>query len=463
MRARGEPRVKVVVTAVVLIAVIAVSSMLSNVYAVASDEYVFDFKFGSPGAGDGRFDDPIGVAYDPNNNRIIVADYDNHRIQVFDSNGNFLFKFGREGFGNGEFNAPRGVAYDPNNNRIIVADNWGKYRIQVFDSNGNFLFKFGSKVFDDGGIEKHKFPTGVAYDPNNNRIIVADYDDHRIQVFDSNGNFLFKFGSFGFGDGEFRFPTGVAYDPNNNRIIVTDTLNYRIQVFDSNGNFLFKFGREGFGEFHAPIGVAYDPNNNRIIVTGSKTVFVAGIYRIQVFDSNGNFLFKFGSGGSGDGEFNDPIGVAYDPNNNRIIVADTANHRIQVFSPNYTLTLYEGSNPSDGVINLGEDITAKVRTNNTNIVNVKFTWIDPNDNIANTNTVNIVNGEASDTYTPNQVGTWKVKAEFSDGTVIIKEINISVRVVPELIPMVGVGLVMGSLLAVLALYRKKRGDILLQN
>jgi hypothetical protein len=57
MRARGEPRVKVVVTAVVLIAVIAVSPMLSNVYAVsvASDEYVFDFKFGSDLSADGQF------------------------------------------------------------------------------------------------------------------------------------------------------------------------------------------------------------------------------------------------------------------------------------------------------------------------------------------------------------------------------------------------------------------------
>jgi tripartite motif-containing protein 71 len=145
MRARGVPRVKVVtVTAVVLIAVIAVSPMLSNVYAVgvASHEYVFDFKFGSDLSADGQFRLPHGVAYDHINNRIIVADTFNDRIQVFDSNGNFLFKFGNEGSDDGQFRYPEGVAYDHINNRIIVADTFND-RIQVFDSNGNFLFKFG--------------------------------------------------------------------------------------------------------------------------------------------------------------------------------------------------------------------------------------------------------------------------------------------------------------------------------
>jgi len=260
--------------------------------------------------------------------------------------------------------------------------------------------------------------------------------------------FDFKFGSNGNDDGEFNYPTGVAYDPNNNRIIVVDTNNYRVQVFDSNGNFLFKFGSNGNddGEFDSPTGVAYDPNNDRIIVVDTDN------YRVQVFDSNGNFLFKFGSNGNDDGEFNYPTGVAYDPNNNRIIVADTDNYRVQVFSQ-YSLTLYEGISESDGVINLGDSITAKATTKNNNIINVNFTWIDPSNNIANTNTVNIVSGEASDTYTPNQAGTWKVKAEFSDGTVIIKELNISFNVLPESI--VGAIAIISSALGILA-YRYRR-------
>jgi len=321
-------RARLLLSVAILIAVIAVSSMLSNVYAVsvASDEYVFDFKFGGNfSSADGHFNYPHGVAYDHNNNRIIVADIWNNRIQVFDSNGNFLFKFGNFGSADGQFGNPLGVAYDHNNNRIIVADTY----------------------------------------------------NHRIQVFNSNGNFLFKFGNVGSGDGEFANPIHVAYDHNNNRIIVADTSNHRIQVFGSNGN----------------------------------------------------FLFKFGSNGSGDGQFAYPFGVAYDHNNNRIIVADTSNHRIQVFSfAKYSLTLYEGSNPSDGVINLGDSITAKATTKN-NIINVKFRWIDPSNNEVRNTTVPIVSGEASDTYTPNQVGTWKVVAEFSNGTIVVKELQVPFQVV----------------------------------
>ena len=322
------------------------------------------------------------------------------------------------------------------------------YAVGVASDEYVFDFKFGSDLSDDG---QFWLPYGVAYDPNNNRIIVADTYNHRIQVFDSNGNFLFKFGNFGSDDGQFRYPHGVAYDHNNNRIIVADTDNDRIQVFDSNGNFLFKFGSEGSadGQFDGPFGVAYDHNNNRIIVADTDND------RIQVFDSNGNFLFKFCSEGSADGQFDGPFGVAYDHNNNRIIVADTYNDRIQVFSfAKYSLTLYEGSNPSDGVINLGDNITAKATTTNNIITNVKFRWIDPSNNEARNTTVNIVNGEASDAYTPNQVGTWKVVAEFSNGTIVVKELNVPFQVVPESI--IGALSVIGSSLAVLAVYRRRR-------
>ena len=53
-------------------------------------------------------------------------------FKVFDSDGTFLFCFGSNGEGNGQFNAPTGVAVDAQDN-IIVAD-WGNSRIQIFDS-----------------------------------------------------------------------------------------------------------------------------------------------------------------------------------------------------------------------------------------------------------------------------------------------------------------------------------------
>ena len=53
-------------------------------------------------------------------------------------------------------------------------------------------------------------------------------------------------------------------------------------------------------------------------------------HRIQKFDGTGSFLTKWGSMGSGDGQFNLPRGVAVDGSGN-VYVADQNNSRIQKF------------------------------------------------------------------------------------------------------------------------------------
>lgn len=56
-----------------------------------------------------------------------------------------------------------------------------------------------------------------------------------------------------------------------------------------------------------------------------------------MYNADGEFLFKFGSHGEGNGQFNAPTGVAVDSNGN-IIVADWGNSRIQVrLHPHYSI------------------------------------------------------------------------------------------------------------------------------
>ena len=55
-------------------------------------------------------------------------------------------------------------------------------------------------------------------------------------------------------------------------------------------------------------------------------------YRIQKFSSSGVFLAKWGTEGSGDGQFKDPRGIAVDGSGN-VYVADYSNNRIQKFAP----------------------------------------------------------------------------------------------------------------------------------
>ncbi|MCB0110237.1 MAG: SMP-30/gluconolactonase/LRE family protein, partial [Caldilineaceae bacterium] len=100
-------------------------------------------------------------------------------------------------------------------------------------------------------------------------------------------------------------------------------------VFTTNGNstgqYLFQWGSSGSGDgqFSSPYRVAVDTVGN-VYVTDLDS------NRIQKFDSNGTYLTQWGSLGSGDGQFNFPSGVAVDMAGN-VYVADTYNYRIQKF------------------------------------------------------------------------------------------------------------------------------------
>ena len=92
-------------------------------------------------------------------------------------------------------------------------------------------------------------------------------------------------------------------------------------------NFVSKWGSQGTGngQFNAPFGVAVDPSGN-IYVSDQ------GNSRVEKFNSNGQFILKWGSSGTGDEQFDLPGGITIDSAGN-IYVADGRNHRIQKFDP----------------------------------------------------------------------------------------------------------------------------------
>jgi len=268
--------------------------------------------FGTYGRGDGQFDNPFHVTHDEVNQHIIVTDSDNHRIQVFDTTGQFLFKFGDQGsLGDGLFQYPRGVATTDTGD-IIVADKFN-HRIQVFTKDGKFLFKFGQFGTKLGQFQ---FPQGLAFDRALQHIVIVDTDNRRIQVFDKNGQFLFRFGD----SGQIAKAWGVATQTDTQEIVVTDCEQHQVLVFDSTGSFLFKFGSEGTeqSQFSYPYGVATNPLNGNIVIADCKNK------RIQIFDRTGHFLEKFDIDGY-------PYGVAVSYKG-ELIVTDEAKHRVQIFS-----------------------------------------------------------------------------------------------------------------------------------
>ena len=137
---------------------------------------------------------------------------------------------------------------------------------------------------------------------------------------------VLSFGQAGSGEGMFKFPYGVAVS-DRDEILVADSNNHRLQVFDSNGTFLRFFGQigENAGEFKYPIAIAINKDRN-IFVADSNN------HRIQIFSWKGRHLGSFGGKGSLDSQLLNPWGLSLDSTGN-IIVADTGTKLIKIFTP----------------------------------------------------------------------------------------------------------------------------------
>ena len=284
------------------------------------------------------FNHPHGIAVDASGN-IFVADEGNNRIQKFSPDGALISRWGSYGGGDGQFDRPGWIAIDGKGD-VYVTDN---SRVQKFNANGVFITKWGSEGSGNG---EFSYPAGIATDSSEN-IYVVDQGNCRVQKFSSDGTFITKWGSCGLGAGEFNWlegssaaDGGIAIDGNGN-VYVVDSGNHRIQKFSSDGAFITKWGSygSGDGEFDWPCGIAVDLNGS-VYISDVKNL------RIQKFNSDGEFVGKWGSYGSGDGEFLHMLGgLALDSSGN-VYVADSVNNRIQKFTSNGQFLIGWGSQGS---------------------------------------------------------------------------------------------------------------------
>ena len=269
-------------------------------------------SFGKEGSSVGMFKGPWGLAVNARD-EIAVTDYCNHRVQIFNSDGNYLRSFGRKSNKPGELNKPKGIAFR-NNGNIFVAEN-ENHRIQIFNGEGEYVGSFGGYGHLDSQLN---YPCGLSVDSDGN-IIVADTGNKLIKIFSPEGKFLMKIG----GQGSFTYPIHCVQC--DRYLIVSDGDGHCIKVFDRNGTFQYKFGHEGGGdgEFNYPACLSVNKS-------GHLVVCERGNHRIQVFELNGKFVGKFGTKGSNLGEFTNPYSVAV-LSNGRIVVTDKNNHCIQIF------------------------------------------------------------------------------------------------------------------------------------
>ncbi|RME61722.1 MAG: phospholipid carrier-dependent glycosyltransferase, partial [Caldilineae bacterium] len=197
---------------------------------------------------------------------------------------------------------PRDVAVGPDGRRYIL--DTGNNRVVVLERDGTFVFAFGSTCsLAEGAISGCVDPDGA--------------------------------GPLELGDGQFREPWGITV-AQDGTIFVADTWNGRIQVFDNQGQFLRKWGTFAIVEdvatgdpywLFGPRGLAVNQAGNLLVAdTGNK--------RIIEYTPDGAFVRQVGGGGIILGRFQEPVDVAVDPRNGNVVVADVWNQRIQLLSPN---------------------------------------------------------------------------------------------------------------------------------
>ena len=161
-------------------------------------------SFGDP---DTTPNTPHGCAVDAENNVWMTGNGDGI-VQKYSHDGSkLLFQIGKRGVVDSSdgsakgkalnsshegFFKPAGIAIDPKNGDVYVADGetpGGNHRIAVFDRTGQFLRQWD--------LHRTEAETGDAFVPvlhcvamdNNGLVYVCDRRGHRIQVFDKMGNF----------------------------------------------------------------------------------------------------------------------------------------------------------------------------------------------------------------------------------------------------------------------------------
>ena len=272
----------------------------------------FQFKpvlsFGERDSALKMFKNPFGLAGNARG-EIAVTEFYNNRIQIFNSDGNFLRSFGCKVLG---LQIPKGIVFH-NNGNIFVGDTVG--RILIFNGRGVYVGSFGMFGSLDNQLSD---PWGLSVDSDGN-VIVADKGNSSIKIFSPDGEFLMKIG----GQGTLKSPVHcIQYEK---CLVVSDKGEHCIKVFDRNGNFQYMFGKKGSGdgEFNAPSCMAVNKSGHLMVCDECN-------HRVQVFELNGKFIGKFGREGSNLGEFKNPASLAI-LSNGRIAVSEWNNHRIQLF------------------------------------------------------------------------------------------------------------------------------------
>ncbi len=225
-------------------------------------------RWGGKGRMPGEFDflrdvtDPysaVGGIAVSDDGSVYVLEPANRRVQQFDANGTFVRQWGRFGSANGQFLDPLDIALGPGGDLFVIDGQ--REDIQRFTADGVHVATIGEGAAPGFGITVTQDGT----------LINADWDNHRVQAWDTSGTFLWTLGSRGTKAGDFEHPADVVVDESGRLHIVDKT---RVQTLTPDGQ---------------PIGSWPAPTDAFALAYGNGMLFLSAqfenkILKIQLLD-----------------------------------------------------------------------------------------------------------------------------------------------------------------------------------
>ena len=253
-----------------------------------------------------------GIGVNSHDDIYIFSRNTEHPIMVFDRLGNFQKSFGKGIFSD----RTHGMLIGPDDSIFCVDD--GIHTITKFSSEGKVVMTIGKP-----GVHSKKWsgkpfnrPTHAAVSKNTGDIFISDgYGNFSVHKYSGNGDYIKSWGEPGIDAGQFLRPHNIAVDESD-RVIVADREAHRVQVFDSEGNLL-----DMWNNIYMPNGLTIGPDKNIYIgelcgesPTDSNPIPPGLGHRVSILSPDGKLLARFGHPEEGEepGKFIAPHGIGVD-------------------------------------------------------------------------------------------------------------------------------------------------------
>jgi DNA-binding beta-propeller fold protein YncE len=244
--------------------------------------------------------------------RVYVFNRGEHPLMVFEPDGSFI-----RAWGEGSFTRPHGLtlALDEQLGEVLYCVDDDGHWIGKFSLDGDLLMAIGQRGEAAPRCSGQPFnrPTKVAIDPKTGELYISDgYGNARVHKYTADGRHLFCWGDFGVEPGQFNLPHSICADRQGN-LYVADRENHRIQMFDDQGNYLAQWH-----DLHRPCGLHIAGDSVYVGQLPTQLDLNADYPNlgacVTVHDLTGRRLARLGAArpGDGPGQFTAPHGIAVD-------------------------------------------------------------------------------------------------------------------------------------------------------